>query len=285
MAWVVWGIASPLWANSGTPPAQVVGSVFEYTVQAGDTLTSIGGRFGVAVPVLIAENRLATPDRIRPGIKLTIDNRHIVPANLDTGMVINIPQRILFYFTAGELKATYPVALGRPDWPTPTGKFEVASLVLNPDWHVPKSIQEEMAREEKIVTELVPAGPDNPLGTHWIGLSLAGYGIHGTSAPMSIYQFRSHGCIRLHPEDIEKLFSYLKRGFQGELAYKTVLLGQDDQGKLFLEVNPDIYRKNINALEQARRLADSYGVKERIDWSRVATVIESREGIAREVSL
>ncbi|TPW12586.1 MAG: hypothetical protein FD130_1733, partial [Halothiobacillaceae bacterium] len=43
MAWVVWGIASPLWANSGTPPAQVVGSVFEYTVQAGDTLTSIGG--------------------------------------------------------------------------------------------------------------------------------------------------------------------------------------------------------------------------------------------------
>ncbi|TPW12950.1 MAG: ErfK/YbiS/YcfS/YnhG family protein, partial [Halothiobacillaceae bacterium] len=112
-----------------------------------------------------------------------------------------------------------------------------------------------------------------------------GYGIHGTSAPMCIYQFRSHGCIRLHPEDIEKLFSYLKRGFQGELAYKTVLLGQDDQGKLFLEVNPDIYRKNINALEQARRLADSYGVKERIDWSRVATVIESREGIAREVSL
>ena len=52
----------------------------------------------------------------------------------------------------------------------------------------------------------MPPGPDNPLGKHWLGLSIHGYGIHGTIAPSSIYQFRTHGCIRLHPDDIAELF-------------------------------------------------------------------------------
>ena len=72
------------------------------------------------------------------------------------------------------------------------------------EWIVPESIQEEMRREGKDVLTRVPPGPDNPLGRHWIGLSIGGIGIHGTIAPSSVYHFRSHGCIRLHPDDVEE---------------------------------------------------------------------------------
>jgi L,D-transpeptidase ErfK/SrfK len=67
-------------------------------------------------------------------------------------------------------------------------------------------------REGKKVLTRVEAGANNPLGKYWLGLSLSGYGIHGTLAPASIYRFQSHGCIRLHPDDIAQLFSQVEVG-------------------------------------------------------------------------
>jgi L,D-transpeptidase ErfK/SrfK len=72
----------------------------------------------------------------------------------------------------------------------------------------------------------VPPGPDNPLGQYWIGLSLVGYGIHGTIASASIYQFRSHGCIRIHPNDIADLFGRVSLGTSGHIIYTPVLLAR-----------------------------------------------------------
>src|SRR5207244_4257585 len=57
----------------------------------------------------------------------------------------------------------------------------------------------------KPVLTHVPPSPANPLGKYWLGLSIPGVGIHGTNAPSSIYNLQTHGCIRLHPDDIEKL--------------------------------------------------------------------------------
>ena len=64
-----------------------------------------------------------------------------------------------------------------------------------------------MRREDKVVLTQVPPGPENPLGKHWVGLSIPGIGIHGTLAPASIYHFQSHGCIRLHPATTLPRFS------------------------------------------------------------------------------
>jgi hypothetical protein len=71
---------------------------------------------------------------------------------------------------------------------------------------VPKSIQEEMRRRGQRVRTQVPPGPDNSLGQYWIGLNLAGYGIHGTIAPASLHRFRSPGCVHPYPDDIADLF-------------------------------------------------------------------------------
>ncbi len=263
---------------------RLVGGEFTYMTRRGDSLTVIGGRFGVSVSTLARTNGLDPRARLRLGQTLRIDDRHIVPESPDAAILINLPQKLLFYFVKGELVSYYPVGLGRPDWPTPTGRFKVATIEENPVWDVPKSIQEEMRREGKPVKTKVPPCPENPLGKYWIGLSLAGYGIHGTIAPMSIYQFRTHGCIRLHPDDIGDLAKRLSVGASGEIIYEPVLLAQVEGQRIFLEAHRDVYKRRKNPLEAVRALASAHGLVHLIDWSGAEEIIAKKEGVAREAT-
>ena len=262
----------------------VAGDVFEYTVQPGDYLIKIGARYGVAAAVLSRENGLKYDAKLMPGKKLIIDNRHIVPEAREDGLLINLPQRMLYYFRDWELVAAYPVGLGKPSWPTPAGSFTVTSKAVNKAWRVPKSIQEEMRREGQVVKTEVPPGPDNPLGKHWLGLSLTSIGIHGTIAPASIYLFQSHGCIRLHPDDIEALFDQNDPGATGSIIYAPLLLTESD-GRIFLEAHRDIYNESDVTLAALEQLANDAVLSERIDWLRAADVLEQKDGIARDVTL
>ena len=262
---------------------QLVGREFTYVVQPGDSLTAIGARFGVGISTLAAINKLAYNAHLKPAQELHIDNRHIVPRAADDGIVINIPQRMLYFFTQGQARRAFPVALGKENWPTPSGQFKIAVKEENPVWDVPKSIQEEMRREGKEVKTCVPPGPDNPLGKHWLGLSITGYGIHGTIAPASIYQFQTHGCIRLHPDDVAELFPAVERGTQVLLLYRRLLLGRSGD-RLFLEVHPDIYRKQPSIEPELRQLVDSENLASLIDWKLAADIMRRQQGIARNVT-
>ena len=262
---------------------QVVGREFTYIVQPGDSLTAIGARFGVGVNNLADRNKLARNARLKIAQELIVDNRHIVPRELEDGIVINLPQRMLYLFKQGQALRAYPVALGKPDWQTPGGRFKIAVKVENPVWEVPKSIQEEMLREGQIVKTCVPPGPDNPLGKHWLGLSINGYGIHGTIAPSSIYQFQTHGCIRLHPDDVAELFPAVDRGMPVLLIYNRLLVARIGD-RLFLEVHRDIYGKQPSIEPELRQLAESENLASQIDWSLAGDIIRQQSGIARDVT-
>lgn len=278
------GLSLPALAGESPPLSRsVTGGDTEYTIQPGDFLIAIGARFGVAAKVLALQNAIPYEAIIHPGQRLHIHNPHIVPAGLYDGILINLPQRMLFHFNQGNLTHAYPVGLGKPSWPTPRGEFRIVSRVKNKPWLVPKSIQEEMRREGKAVLQEVPPGPDNPLGEHWLGLSLWGYGIHGTIAPASIYQFRSHGCIRLHPDDIAELFDQVKVGTLGRLIYQPVLLALVGDGRILLEVHRDIYRKGIDPSQTVRDMAEANGLSHYIDWAAADAVIAAQDGLAREV--
>ena len=262
-----------------------MGEQFQYTVQPGNSLVRVGARFGIEPGVLARTNSIQYDALLHPDQVLQVDNRHIIPERLDEGILINLPQRMLYYFQAGRLVAHYPVGLGRPDWPTPTGRFKVNDLQKNKTWYVPKSIQEEMRREDKVVLTKVPPGPDNPLGKHWIGLSIPGIGIHGTIAPQSIYHFQSHGCIRLHPDDIAALFPQITTGQSGKIIYAPILLARLADGRIFLEVHRDIYKKGIAPIKIVEDAAKAQGLSGMIDWSKVQDIIRLKEGLAREVGL
>ncbi len=205
---------------------------------------------------------------------------HLVPS-IGEGqtLVINVPQRMLFRFEDGKPVDAHPVGVGRREWPTPAGAFDVIAKEVNPTWDVPLSIREEMRRLGQPVVEQVPPGPDNPLGSYWIGLSLRHIGIHGTNAPSSLYRASTHGCVRLDDAALAALYERVEIGTRGRVIYEPVLLALTPRGVL-LEAHPDIYRRAVEpAIRQVARQAAALGVTERVDWVVAAKVIRERKGV------
>ncbi len=285
-----WAVAVLLWLPRPTLPppeppaagAALSGGVFEYTVRAGDSLTSIGARYGIPAATIARDNGRDTGSVLPIGTTLALDNRHIVPAGIDRGMLINVPQRMLFLFS-DEGSRAYPVGLGRRDWPTPLGEFRVIVKKEQPTWHVPPSIQEEMRRAGRTPVAIVPPGPDNPLGRYWIGLSIPAIGVHDTIAPSSVYSFLTHGCIRVHPDLVVDLFGRTAVGMPGRIVYEPVLVAVSGN-RLYLEVHPDVYRRRGESLTALQALTADLAVAERMDWTRAGRIVQLREGVARDVT-
>jgi L,D-transpeptidase ErfK/SrfK len=190
---------------------------------------------------------------------------------------------MLFHYWGGTLRRAYPVAVGQPTWQTPLGNFSIASMETDPTWDVPLSIQREMQQAGKPVRKKVAPGPSNPLGAYWIGLSLDSIGLHGTTAPSSIYHFATHGCVRLHPDDIDDLFGHVAIGDPGRIVYEPVLVGVDGND-VFLEVHADAYGRGVDLLARTWQMLDVMGLRGLVDPATVARVVRGAEGLAVPVT-
>ena len=262
----------------------VTGGVSAVTVSRSDTLRRLGSRLGVDPHTIAVDNDLPRDGPLPVGRVLLIDNRHIVPA-IPPGlsMVVNVPQRMLFLASASGVTA-YPIAIGRSSWRTPLGAFSIVSKETNPTWDVPASIRAEARRAGRALPLSVPPGPNNPLGAYWLGLSIAGIGVHGTNAPTSIYHTVTHGCIRLHADDVARVFGEVSVGAAGVVVYQPVLLAVDGDDVL-LEAHRDVYHRGPqDASAFVRALAREVGLFDRIDWTVAETVLQRREGVARVVT-
>jgi lipoprotein-anchoring transpeptidase ErfK/SrfK len=113
-------------------------------------------------------------------------------------IVISIPDRKLAFIDSGKVVKVYQTAVGAPKSPSPIGSFTIIRRVVDPVW----------SSKGKVVAP----GKSNPVGTRWIGLSVKGYGIHGTNAPSSIGRNASHGCIRMRNRDVEELYTMVSIG-------------------------------------------------------------------------
>lgn len=281
--------APPLVSN------KIIGSVSVYTVVKGDTLGLVTARLGVTREQLVRENKLAGPRApLKVGQKLRYNNRKIIPRRAKNGIIINVPDKTLYFFKQGKLAISLPVALGVPvtnekyDWKTPLGKFKITAKVKDPTWYVPSSIQSEMEEKGKDVITSVPPGPDNPLGKFAMKTSLPGILIHSTTKPWSIYGYASHGCIRVSPEQMEELFNSVTVNTPGEIIYHPVKVVETESGMVLLEAHNDVYGmygKNTNLAREVRALIEKKRLSDRVDWQRVEAVIRQKAGVAENITL
>ena len=113
-------------------------------------------------------------------------------------IIISIADRQLAVIEQGQVLKTYPIAVGARGTPSPDGDFVIINHAKDPVYrHGDK--------------EIAP-GKDNPLGTRWMGLSLKGYGIHGTNVQSSVGKAISHGCFRMRKQDVEELYTLVHVG-------------------------------------------------------------------------
>lgn len=110
-------------------------------------------------------------------------------------------------FERGDLVKTYKVAVGSPEYPTPTGTYQVQTMQVDPPWNVPQS---EWAGD--LAGKTIPGGaPNNPLVARWIGFNGA-VGFHGTNDLGSLGGAASHGCVRMDPADVIDLYDRVRIG-------------------------------------------------------------------------
>ena len=111
---------------------------------------------------------------------------------------------------SGELIAFFPASVGSDEKPTPSGVFKVTSIDARPNYRYNPDYKFKGVKSRDAFT--IKPGPNNPAGSHWIGLSAEGYGIHGTANPSKVSKSESHGCVRLTNWDVDKLARLLKKG-------------------------------------------------------------------------
>lgn len=124
-------------------------------------------------------------------------------SSYDTRLVIKLSDRRVYVYRGNHLQASYPIAIGKPGWETPTGTFEVMQMQREPAWQNP------------LTGKIIPPGADNPLGARWIGFWTDGrnfIGFHGTPEEHSVGQAVSHGCLRMRKKDVLALYTQVSIG-------------------------------------------------------------------------
>ena len=205
-----------------------------------DTLLDVAREYNIGQNEIVLVN--PEVDRWMPGTKaqILIPKNRILPDTPRKGLTLNLPEYRLYYFSNDNRTViTHPVSIGRQDWNTPLGKTKVVTKKKDPTWTPPASIKKEHAEKGEILPDVVPAGPDNPLGLYAMRLGVPGYLIHGTNKPYGVGMRVSHGCVRMYPEDIERLFPEVRVGMPVYIVNQPVKIGWYDQ-KIYIEVHPQL---------------------------------------------
>lgn len=245
------------------------------------TLMELAVREGVGFQALQNANPLLDPWRPVTGQPIQVPTQAIFPGPVTQGLTINLAELRVYFLNAREdgVPALYPLGIGRQGWETPEGNFEVVQKVENPVWRVPPGIK----KENPELPDFIPAGPRNPLGSYWLGLSAPGYGLHGTTRPYGVGRRVSHGCIRLYDADIETLFREVPLGTKVRIVYepvKATIVGND----LYLEVHPDFEQRFQDLFQQAlHRISALYWPGE-VDYAKVKRVVAEQRGVPVAVS-
>jgi L,D-transpeptidase ErfK/SrfK len=268
----------------------VIGQVQQIASAYEDTFSQLARTYDLGY----MEIRLANPkvDPWLPGTGTTIilPKLYVLPDAPHEGIVINLAEMRLYYYppaTAGQARTveTYPIGIGRDAFPTPELSTAVKARIPQPAWYPPESIIAEHAASGQTLPRTVPPGPDNPLGDYAIQLGTPGYFIHGTNRPGGVGLRVSHGCIRMYPEDIAKLFNEVVIGTPVRVVHQPIKVGILD-GSVFVEAHPATqYSSESLAWQVTEQLQQIVGNQNVVmNWEVVDRVAGAQNGIPTAVA-
>jgi L,D-transpeptidase ErfK/SrfK len=250
-----------------------VGENQTVTVKKDQTLLKIALHYGLGAEHVAMANHVDLNAKLHAGQKLLIPGRRILPPDAPAdGIVVNIPERMLYLFRHGHFIKYYPVAIGRGTHDTPLGKFKITRLVKNPTWLPPAWAGKGEA--------VIKPGPGNPLGDRWIGISAKGIGFHATADLNSVGTVASHGCMRMIPEMVNELFHQVYVGMPVRIEYATARLGRDAKSQqICAAAFPDVYHLKSPQTELSR-LARADGVTNSLKAAQIERLSRQPSGCA-----
>jgi L,D-transpeptidase ErfK/SrfK len=276
----------------------VVGTVQIAITSKEDTLPDIARRFDIGYEEIVRANPGVDPWLPGAGRKIVVPTQFVLPNAPHEGLVINVAAMRLYYYpkpAKGETQQvyTYPIGIGKVGWSTPEGVTKVVSREKNPTWRPGPGVRKEHQDDNDPLPAVVPPGPDNPLGKFKFTLGWPEYLIHGTNKPYGVGLRSSHGCIRLYPEDIEKLFNSVPLGTQVRVVNQPFVFGWH-QGQAYLQAYT-VLEDDPRNWQSAQRTLLSKSLSPRlskelkdsssqINWSSVSQVTHAPRGLVVAVS-
>ncbi len=258
----------------------VIGFTKTHNIGNFESLIETARKFNLGYNEIISANPDIDPFLPDNGTIVKIPTSWVLPeTNIYDGIVINLSEMRLYYFFQQKdrkLVRTFPIGIGREGYDTPLGKFKIIQKIVNPSWYVPESIRAEKPELPRVV----PPGPDNPLGTHALRLSLQSYLIHGTNKPWGVGRRVSHGCIRLYPEDIPVLFQLVNNGVKVEIVKQPVKIGIRDK-KVFIEVHEDDVD---NYFSEAFNLLTRKNLLQQVNTEKLYYALKQKAGTPFQIS-
>ncbi|MGR8981072.1 MAG: L,D-transpeptidase family protein [Gammaproteobacteria bacterium] len=268
---------------------QMVGALAAVNTQENDTLSDIARHYGLGFNDVSIANNLVSPWTPEPGSRVLLPLQFIMPETPRNGIVLNLANMRMFFYPKNEPGKlyTYPIGIGRQGWSTPMGLTRIAAKTPNPSWHVPASIKREHALKGDKLPNVIPPGPDNPLGFYAMRLAIPGYLIHGTNKPYGIGMQVSHGCVQLYPEDIEVLFKKTSVGTPVRIVHQPYLAAWEN-GMLYLEAHEPLpkwagrkQKFKQQLLKKLKKISNDKGVV--VDWAKVDNILFRADGIPTPV--
>lgn len=266
----------------------LVGTNGSTVISREDTLIDVAVKYHLGYNMIRSANPHVDSWLPDDGSKVLLPFSVILPDVPRQGIVINTPEMRLYYYHKDEegqdIVSVYPISVGRRNWATPITETRITLRVEDPPWYPPESIRAEHAERGDILPRIVPAGPDNPLGHHLLGLGVPSYFIHGTNKRFGIGMQVTHGCIRMYPEHIEALYNQVSVNTPVVIINQPHKLGWRDN-ELYLEVHHPLELDGVTQ-ENSRPeiMASLTGILESmpevlIDWDKVDEVINKATGV------
>jgi L,D-transpeptidase ErfK/SrfK len=283
-------LSLPSWAAQYPMPApgnDLVGELTSVRAEPGETAGSIGDRYGIGIHEMLEANPTLSTNELSGGEEVLIPTQYVLP-KFRKGIVINLAECRLYYFDQeGRTVFTYPVGLGRSGWRTPTTTTTIIRKTTNPTWTVPSSIHKYVYEQTgNWLPNVVPPGPENPLGPYAMYLGTHGYLIHGTNQPWSIGKLISAGCIRLFNADVSELYAHVKTGTPVKIIHQPYKAGWQN-GKLYLEAHIPLNLKeapsDLNMVSPEKSLQAANRNKQDINWRSVQQILTQQHGVPEPV--
>ena len=262
-----------------------------YRASHEDNLLDVARRFNLGYVEMVAANPGTDPWLPGAGTEVVLPTIHLMPEAEAEGVVINLADMRLYYFDeAGGPPQSFPIGIGRDGLSTPLGSTEIVRKREDPTWRP----TERMRAEDPELPEVVPPGPENPLGDRAMYLGWPQYLIHGTNKPWGIGRRVSSGCIRMYPEDARKLFDLVDVGTKVTVVDQPIKLGWID-GELFMEAHPTQAQSDqleadgrfdpllqSDVVDEVLSFADNSS--NRLEWSRIRQAAVVRRGYPLQVT-
>jgi L,D-transpeptidase ErfK/SrfK len=275
--------------------SDVIGEMVTTRAEASDTLLDIARRHSVGYEEITNANPGIDPWLPGAGTVVTVPKQRLLPRARRVGIVVNLPEHRLYWYppnAPGQAPVvwSFPVSIGKMDWNTPLGSTRIVAKEKDPSWIPPQSVRDDHAKRGDILPEVVPPGPDNPLGKFKMRLGIPGgaYLIHGTNRPAGVGMQVTSGCMRLYPEDIETLYGMVPVNTPVEIVNQPYKWGWHE-GELLIEVHPPLQEDTVEPptlTDLTRLIVEATRANPRvIDWIGAERTWREARGMPTPVSV